>query len=1062
MKLDDYPRPPGDTGIGFHWFPTLGNYSQTDLDTFMPRLKALGVNWLALLSDPVGPISETFIRRLIEEAIEPVIRIYTPTVHALDQNQLRALAQTYADWGVHYIHPYNEPNLVEEWGDAWNPEALPDRFMDYALPCLETLYAVDGIIPVLPPLAPGGNYWDLDFFRIMLDLIVVRGKEYLFDKLAIGIHNYADNRPLDWGRGGRAAWPCAQSGYLPPGCQDHRGFRLFEWYDELVRARVGRSLPMICGENGVIVGRQGEAAYPPIDEALHAQRSVEMSRMVMEGEVPNYVFNNAFWLLAAGDDNMFAAHRWFRPDGRPVLSQSVNALMALPKRPRQLKPALTVPETIRVLMPDDTVVVMNLEEYLKGVIPAEIGTGQPMEALKAQAVAARCYAVTARRHPDKGADVCTTSHCQVWKPDHYPDTDQAVNDTAGVLVVYQPAPAPATAAAEPSEEVIRGFYFGHCDGHTRNSEDVWVTALPYCRSVPCPRPYDDLWGHGVGMCQEGAIAMAEQGGSFEDILTHYYTGVRVVDTTITPPQPAADSVIRGIVTDEAGTVQAGLRLILRSETWSTEAITDDGGAYRFAGLPAGVFSLEVADRDVRRDGLHTDGTNELVVDLVVPAPGGWTMSIERQPGLRLLVGTFPRPGIPVTVSDPWGNHVSFVSGSKPEYGAGGFEVPLWADTDFTIRFLDQTFRVQSRGDYIFATFRESGSGTQTGTIRGTVTDESGAAKAGLRLVLRSGEWSAETSTGADGWYEFAGLAFGRYELEVRGTSVRQTDLEVNSTSPLIVDLVVPTTTGWTMNVSRQAGLRLLTGSLPRPGIHLTISDPWGNNISLLSGSKPEHGPGGFEAPLWHDGLYTIRFLDQVFEVEVGDERVHVVFEEGAVGPAPADTRLVTEWMTLGLAEQWLAHFEAQDDYRGLFTIARLTPPPPAAGEGWTATELRQPGLRLIIGRMPRANIAVTVTDPWGNQIASLLSGSKPEHGPGGFEVPVWHDGLYTIRFLDQVFRVEVRDGTVQVTFTEGGPAQVADARLETVWITAALAGEWLQHFEGLADYRGLFRVETAA
>ncbi|MGB9880125.1 MAG: carboxypeptidase regulatory-like domain-containing protein, partial [Anaerolineae bacterium] len=50
-----------------------------------------------------------------------------------------------------------------------------------------------------------------------------------------------------------------------------------------------------------------------------------------------------------------------------------------------------LPATIRVLMPDNTVVVMPFDEYIKGVLPKEMPPHWPMEALKAQAVAARCY-----------------------------------------------------------------------------------------------------------------------------------------------------------------------------------------------------------------------------------------------------------------------------------------------------------------------------------------------------------------------------------------------------------------------------------------------------------------------------------------------------------------------------------------------------------------------------------------------------------------------------------------------------------------------------------------------
>ena len=64
-----------------------------------------------------------------------------------------------------------------------------------------------------------------------------------------------------------------------------------------------------------------------------------------------------------------------------------------------------IPETVRVLMPDNSVRIMYMDDYLKGVLPAEMGSTWPYDALSAQAVAARCYAATANRHSAQGADV---------------------------------------------------------------------------------------------------------------------------------------------------------------------------------------------------------------------------------------------------------------------------------------------------------------------------------------------------------------------------------------------------------------------------------------------------------------------------------------------------------------------------------------------------------------------------------------------------------------------------------------------------------------------------------
>lgn len=333
MEIKAYWRPKGDTGIGFHYYPDLFHYSRTDLDFWLPELKAMGTSWLVLLSDPVTPIAEFFIKGLVAAGIEPLIRVYTPAVRPLDQAALRALCETYAKWGVHYLHAYNEPNLTAEWDwSEWSKPALVDRFMDMLIPCMETTRQA-GLFPVFTPLSPGGNYWDTVFLKTALDYLVLKGKTSLFETMAVGIHNYPFNKPLDWGKGGPTRWPDARPYFCPEGSQDQVGFYLFEWYDAIIRARVGRSLPLLCYENGPIVGNRDHNAYPAVDEAAHARIAVEMTRMLMDSIVPDYVFNNAFWLLRNGDGNPFEAHAWYKRDGSRLAA--VQAMKDLPKHPRQ-------------------------------------------------------------------------------------------------------------------------------------------------------------------------------------------------------------------------------------------------------------------------------------------------------------------------------------------------------------------------------------------------------------------------------------------------------------------------------------------------------------------------------------------------------------------------------------------------------------------------------------------------------------------------------------------------------------------------------------------------------
>jgi len=257
-----------------------------------------------------------------------------------------------------------------------------------------------------------------------------------------------------------------------------------------------------------------------------------------------------------------------------------------------------------------------LEDYLRGVLPSEIPSSFAREALRAQAIAARTYAImSARKHASAGFGLCDGPHCQVYLgvTEESPSTDAAVRDTTGLVVTYQ-------------HRLIYAVYHDSCGGRTAGNETAWQGSdlLPYLRPVPdtegggalCDRSPRNVWtrqipqsklaaalvkfkvaapitaieaastdangrpqeytvrgaqgdvtiragvlrdmvnralgpttlpsadftaapngdsfvfagrgnGHGVGLCQWGANAMAKAGRTAQQILTHYYTGASV-------------------------------------------------------------------------------------------------------------------------------------------------------------------------------------------------------------------------------------------------------------------------------------------------------------------------------------------------------------------------------------------------------------------------------------------------------------------------------------------------------------------------------------------------------
>ena len=121
---------------------------------------------------------------------------------------------------------------------------------------------------------------------------------------------------------------------------------------------------------------------------------------------------------------------------------------------------------------------LNLEDYLRGVVPAEMGPRAfpALEALKAQAVAARTYAVAhLGEHDEEGYDLCATTQCQVYKGAAAEDplSDRAVTETAGEVLVWQ-------------GRLVDARYHSTCGGHT---EDAAVSfpglEAPYLRGVAC-------------------------------------------------------------------------------------------------------------------------------------------------------------------------------------------------------------------------------------------------------------------------------------------------------------------------------------------------------------------------------------------------------------------------------------------------------------------------------------------------------------------------------------------------------------------------------------------------
>ncbi|MFQ5722879.1 MAG: SpoIID/LytB domain-containing protein [Terriglobia bacterium] len=222
------------------------------------------------------------------------------------------------------------------------------------------------------------------------------------------------------------------------------------------------------------------------------------------------------------------------------------------------------------------VVAMNPEVAVASAVAAESPPGAPLEALKAQAVVTRSFYAAARgRH--QGFDFCDTTHCQYLRqpPEAGSPAAVATEETRGLVLRYR-------------GETLPALFSASCGGRTRTLAEVRMQAdgYPYY-SVQCPycRQHAPQWqvrldaravaqllaaegsesarlevgrrlgwqtvpgnnyqasregdtvvlrgrgrGHGVGLCQEGAAALAAAGADFREILRYFYPNTTLSST----------------------------------------------------------------------------------------------------------------------------------------------------------------------------------------------------------------------------------------------------------------------------------------------------------------------------------------------------------------------------------------------------------------------------------------------------------------------------------------------------------------------------------------------------
>jgi hypothetical protein len=310
--------------VGFHYFQDQNHFREKDLAVWLPELKSLGASWLVLQANLNCAIPEYFLSSLLENQIQPIL--FAPMLNQQPPSleEVKPIFTAYSHWGARYIILADRPNDRSMWpSSAWAQEELVERFLDHYLP-LANLALQEGLKPILPPLTPGGNYWDTAFLRSLLESLTRRRQTMVLDQLILSAYCWTHQQHLNWGAGGPERWPAVKP-YQTRDEEDHRGFRIFDWYQAIAQAATGQETPIIllqAGASGVTA-----ASHPATDPAVVSQAILQnlfnhpvndphLEDLTLE-PIPQSVKACNFWLLSEDANGLNQAYAWYPAVGNP-------------------------------------------------------------------------------------------------------------------------------------------------------------------------------------------------------------------------------------------------------------------------------------------------------------------------------------------------------------------------------------------------------------------------------------------------------------------------------------------------------------------------------------------------------------------------------------------------------------------------------------------------------------------------------------------------------------------------------------------------------------------------
>lgn len=179
---------------------------------------------------------------------------------------------------------------------------------------------------------------------------------------------------------------------------------------------------------------------------------------------------------------------------------------------------------------------VGLDDYVKGVLPYEMSASWPIEALKAQALCARSYALgNLNKHSSYGFDLCATTNCQVYRGTSRANanSDAAVDQTAGQTL-------------QAGGKLAVGYFFSSDGGATEDNENVWGgDPVSYLRGVK--DPYEDY-----ASASNGTWSVTMTAAEVSSKLQSAGYSIGTVASVEVTKRTAMDNVNEVTVTDTAG------------------------------------------------------------------------------------------------------------------------------------------------------------------------------------------------------------------------------------------------------------------------------------------------------------------------------------------------------------------------------------------------------------------------------------------------------------------------------------------------------------------------------